>query len=118
MKQNVNIIRQMAKEAYLLSKDGILDKIAGLTRWEHGPNIRRIVSMTDAMDKLVKVELAELVYLGFVLLIEIEDGRWIPVKTWDFMTGLDSKEQTQVAKFDVELARALKGDEAPLDEMM
>ncbi len=113
-----HIIRRMAVNAYRLDKAGILDRLASLPNWEYGWGVRRIVPIELAMKRLVKRELAELVYLGFVLLIETDSMAWIPVRTWDFMTGLNSDSDVQIAVGDVELARALKGNEAPLDEML
>lgn len=111
------VIRDMAKTAYALDVDQINQKLRSMEKWPSTRHATGIVGIVDAMRRLVKVELAELVYLGFVLMVETEDRTLYPVRTFDFMTGLSSDDHVAIAKSDLELLKALRGSEAPLDDI-
>lgn len=114
---NVGIIRDMAREAYGLKVDQINEKLRAMPRWPSDRAGLRIVGIEEAMKRLAKPELAELVFVGFILTIETEGGVLYPVRTFDFMTGLNSDEHVAVAKSDLELLQALKGSDSPIDDL-
>ncbi len=109
------VIRRMAVEAYSLPKEEQHAKIRALKNWPSERSFRRLVPIVEACKKLKKKELAELVYMGFVLIAETEGRTLYPVRTFDFMTGLNSDHHVKIAKQDLEFLRTLKGDSAPLD---
>lgn len=111
-------IISMAKLAYQLPTSEAEEKLRVMPQWPSTRILKRMVPIREAVKKLAKEELAELVYMGFVIIMEAGNDKWYPVRTWDFMTGLNSDHMVAVAKNDVELARALKGDRAPIDEML
>ena len=115
---NTSVIRKMSVEAYKLSNIELRDNLSKMPNWPKGREFQRLVPLRIAVDRVIKLELAELIYIGFVLMLESKDGTWYPVRTWDFMTGFNSNNDVVLARGDVELARALKGNEAPLDEML
>ncbi len=115
---NTGIIRKMAREAYQLNPQEIQEKLSPIPNWPATRIVRRIVPSVEACKKLTKLELAELVYMGFVLMIETMEMAWYPVRTWDFMTGFSSDADVEIAKHDVEIARILKGSDAPLEKML
>ena len=117
MIKNAVIIRNMSKEAYKLNPLQVNQKLRHLPKWPSDRTAVRMLSIKDSMDRLAKTELAELVYIGFVLMIETEDKRLWPVRTFDFMTGLNSDDHVEIAKSDMEFLRRLKGPEALLDEL-
>ncbi len=112
------IIRQMAKEAYQLSIEQIQEKANTFEKWPAHRNAKRLVPIQETTVTLKSLELSELVYMGFILMIEATDGKWYPVRTFDFMTGTNTDLQVEIAKNDVLLARALKGSDPRLDIMM
>lgn len=115
---NTGVIRKMAREAYQLDPRAIQERLNSMPGWPSTQVVRRIVPSVEATQHLVKLELSELVYIGFVLMIETVERVWYPVRTWDFMTGFNSDHDVKIAKHDVEIARILKGDDAPLEEML
>lgn len=117
MIQDATVIRRMAKEAYALKLPEINEKLSAMKKWPSSRHAIGIISIAEAMKRIVKVELAELIYIGFVLMVETEDKTLYPVRTFDFMTGLSSDGHVAIAKSDLDLLRALKGPEALLDEI-
>ena len=117
MLKNAGMIRTMAREAYEFKPPMINEKLRAMEKWPSMRIAHRIVPIVESMNRLKSPELAELVYIGFVLMVEVEDKTLYPVRTFDFMTGGNSDAYVQIAKSDLELLVALRGEDAMIDDL-
>jgi len=111
----MTVTSSMAREFYALNRDDVQTRINTLKKWPSEREIDRVVPIREAVRRLVKVELAELVFIGMVAIVE-KDGQLYPVRIAEVMMGLHLDGAVKQAVNDIEFERSIKGDRTPLDE--
>lgn len=115
MIQKSNFIQNLSVEFYGLTRDEVQEKLNRMEKWPSSREIDRIVPIDEACRRLSSIPLRELIGIGFVVVVE-KDGALYPIRTLDLMTSINTGEMVKLAKNDIELAIAIKGKRAPLDE--
>jgi len=108
-------IQNLAVDFYKLSRDEVQEKLNSLEKWPSERLIDRIVPIEEAKRRLVSIPLISLVDIGFVVMVE-KDKVLYPVRTIEIMMGINTDDMVEIAKNDIELARAIKGDRASIDD--
>jgi len=112
----MSLTQQMAREFYALNKEEVQTRLNALKKWPSSREIDRVLSIKEAVRRLAKVELQELVFIGMVGIVE-KDNQLYPVRILELMLGLRLDDAVAQAKDDMEFERSIKGDRTPLDEV-
>lgn len=110
----MSVIRQMVKDAYRLSHEEMEQKLRALPYWPSEWGITRVLGIREAVRRLKNRALAELVYLGFVIIVD-RSGTFYSVRTMDLMTGTDTRHMAEDARKDLEFEYAMKRNRSRLD---